>query len=196
MYYFFDLTTGNVIWEVDCEQSESREASVQWTDKPLEEGANAARYGVTQPEKITIEGIVTAWPFGQRGDVQRITTKEQALIDLMYRKQPVSVVAGYRSSFVVIEGVKSQSQAGDAEQVPFSIQMKTVKIVRPEVTKMPPARIKPKPRKRAATGAKGGKQTTEPESGATAAGAKKKRRSLAAYLFDGSAGRLGQALGR
>ncbi len=160
MYQIFEVSSdAPLLFRVDCEDSEQFDTTVEWTDKPVESGADQSRFGVTKPDTINITGTVTASPFGEAMNDGRVSDAITALKAIARKKQPVTVVAGYQSAEMVLTHVGATAGIGQGKQATVMIDAKEVATVQPEIVDMPAARLAPSVRKRASKAKRGGAKT-------------------------------------
>lgn len=161
--FIYNLDTYAEIIEFDADTKESRQSTAKVTDKPVEDGANLSDMINSDPDKFRLEGQITAWPFDQAADPSRVKKAEQSLRSAMANEQPVGLMTHWWSEQVLLTSVDIGQSAGDGEKVTISIECQTFRLVSPEYTKIPPAKLKPAVRKRA---------TAAPPKGGAAAGKK------------------------
>jgi hypothetical protein len=158
--YLYDPTTFAILFEFDCDTKESRDGSTQWTDKPVEAGANVTDFGNRAPEKFQIEGIITAWPFGSPHNPLRVSGADDALRAIADAGQPVGLVTKWWSAEVVLSADKASNSQGEGEALRFSVSAQTIRVPSPDYVTIPASRLKASVRKRA----------TAPPAGGSAAG--------------------------
>lgn len=141
----------SILFEFDAELSERRRGETEWTDKPIEEGANIADFGHNKPENFDVEGVVTAWPlFPTPGhDPTRVIRIEEALQTLRKKKQPVTLITGWWTPTIVIKSVDSSSGTEEGESVRIQVNCQTIELPQPVYTTIPASRLQPSVRKRA-----------------------------------------------
>lgn len=172
MYQLID-TSGQVIFEIDCEDSEQFDLAIDWTDKPIETGEDIAKHGITKPDNFAISGMITASPLGQPMSDHFVIDAIQALEDLAKKKQPVTAWMGYFArGDVVIKGVSARAGGDVSGALDVQIGLKQIKTTTPEATTMPAARMKPRVKKRSAPTKKGGSANGEAAQKAAKARAK------------------------
>jgi len=154
--YFIDSATYLVMWEFDVELAERATTTIEWTNAPVETGADITRFGVERPDKFRVEGRVTATPWDTGYDPQRVMDADQALRDIARKRQPLTMIAGNWVEEVVISVVEGGTAAGEGEGLNIAIDCQTVKRTTPTVTKIPASRLKAKVKKQAAAAKKGG----------------------------------------
>lgn len=174
VYQLIDVTTFGTLFEIDLEQGDQAAVAVKWTDKPVEDGTEAARFGVTMPNNYTIEGALTETPFDTGFTPNRIPDAWARLEALAKKKQPLIALMGFLDSEVVIEKATGRSGSADGKTYFVSLQMKTIRTGTQKSVDIPPARMKQKVRKGGSKTKKGGAQSAKPPEGATKAAAKTK----------------------
>jgi len=185
MIRILDAQSNAVLFTFDCELGEDFSAPYQWTDKPIESGASVAKFGVSKPKLFNFEGMITASPFDTGYDPTRIGDQVSLLVSIADKKQPVKVSGAHWAPVVVIGRVGGGRRKGDAEQIPLKVDCKTITIAKVKTVDIPPARMKPKKKKRAPKGKKGGTQTGKPNPGKVTA----KRKTLALRFALAAAGK-------
>ncbi len=159
--------TAVVTGEDAATEESSDKTELKWTDKPIEDGAELARFGVKQPDKYTIDGKQTPTPLDGLGTrPQRIQSAISILSALHDKLQPLTAVMGYFTAPVVLTSVNANSSPTTGELLSISNSVKEIKTVTPTAVTMPKARMKPKVKKKAAKPKKGGAQSGKPTSGA------------------------------
>lgn len=172
VYQLIDTVTYGTLFEIDLEQGDQAAFGVKWTDKPIEDGSEAARFGVTLPKNYTVEGAMTETPFDTGFTPNRIPDAWGRLEALALKKQPLIALMGYLSAEVVIEKGTGRSSSADGKTYFVSLQMKTIRVGTQKSVDIPPARMKPKVRKGGSKTKKGGAQSAKATEGATKAAAK------------------------
>ncbi len=161
MIYIIDSTTFLELFVFDCEQQENRRTEIQWTDKPIEAGAEISDFGVEKPDAFHVEGLKTAWPLSPVPmlDPLRVIDADASLRALAKAKQPVTLVTGWWVEEVVLRVVDASQAAGDGDLLRFALDCKTIKVPQPATVQIPPSRLQPKVQKRGAPKPKGGAET-------------------------------------
>lgn len=130
-------------FEMDVTIEEQHERSAFIAESPVEDGSAIADHIILDPERITIEGIVSAAPvnlievaqaFGSPSSAgfARVITAFDALDKLWRAKEPVTVITGYRTyTNMVIERL---SLPRNRElSLRFRADLKKIEIVKAQV---------------------------------------------------------------
>jgi len=149
--YLSDVNTFGVLFVFDVCTAEGRELTVDWTDKPVEDGADLTAHGVVKPEKLTVEGFQTAWPLTPvpGNDPQRVIDADALLRKLAKACASVTLTTNWWSTEVVITKVGGKQATSDGDGLGLSLEVKTISRPKTEATQIPPSRLAPKVRKRA-----------------------------------------------
>lgn len=185
IYQLIDVETYGTLFTIDLEQDDSAEVNVNWTDKPIEDGSEASRFGVTMPDNYSIAGVLTETPFDLGFQPNLIPDAWNRLKALAKKKQPLIALMGYLDDKVVIEKASGRSGAGDGKSYFVSLQMKTIRTGRQKSVDIPPARMKKKVKKRNSKTKKGGAQSAKPSEGKI----KKRQKTMALRLLLAASGR-------
>lgn len=187
--YLIDSTTFLTLWAFDVELTEKSDTTIEWTEYPVEADADMTDFGKEKPQTFSAGGFQTATPFDQPYSPQRVMDADAALRALALKKQPVTYVGTWIEE-VVIGKVSGTVAAGEGDGIGLTVELKTIRRPTPEKTKIPPAQMKAKVRKRSSSSKAGGTS-----SGTTPKPGSKKARSLAAIGDDWSGKKVSGALG-
>jgi hypothetical protein len=162
--YLYDQTTYAVLFEFDGDISESRRGLTKWTDKPAEDGFNISDSGYSPPEKISVEGLITAWPMLSATNPIRVSQADAALRSLREKRQPVGLITRWWALEVVLDETEAKQGQGDGEKLTFRIECHPPRIATTAYTQIPAAKLKASVQKRGSPnptkgGAAAGKQT-------------------------------------
>jgi len=175
----YNLETFAVLFEFDADTKEQRTGATKWTDKPVEQGADLTLYGHRRPDKYSVEGIITAWPFGQPHSALRVSNADAALKALAELTQPVGIITKWWADTVVISSDKASNSKGEGEALRFSISVQTIKQPTTAYTQIPASKLKARVRKR---------NQGPPGAGGAAAGKKPKKKTDLIYKALGAFG--------
>jgi hypothetical protein len=172
VYQLIDAKTYGTLFEIDLEQDDAADLEIQWTDKPIEDGSEASRFGVTKPNVYSVGGALTETPFDQGFQPTRIQDSWGRLESLAKKKQPLVALMGYLDAEVVIQRVGGRSTSSDGKTYFVNLSMKTIRVGTQKSVDIPPARMKKKVKKRASKAKKGGAQSAKTPEGSTKKAAK------------------------
>ena len=163
--YLLDLTTFATLFEFDCELKESQRTEVEWTSKPIEDGAIIADYGVIKEDVFRVEGLMTAWPLigVTARNPQRVIQADAKLRALAKAKQPLTLITGWWTPTIVIKSVDGSTGIAEGESLRVSLECSTITLPKPVYTTIPASKLKPTVRRGSAA----------PTTGGAAAGKKK-----------------------
>ena len=161
------LDFSDVVFEFDCDLSESWELAFKWTEYAIESGQSVSDYAVEQPFTGDISGVVTAW-FADTDD--EVYTRVQDTLDALEAfartRQPLTVISGLRTVDVVIEKVSSKRDQGIGEAAEVTIKVRTYQIAEYEEIEIPATLLAPEVEAGATPdpgGTEAGAATEEPE---------------------------------
>lgn len=167
---------------LDASVSEQHDGDVDVTEHNVEVGANISDHARVKPETLTIEGIITATPFGKDPSLDYIDEAYAKLRELKDTHELITVITPirlYKNMIVTKLSVPRSIQTGDALR--FNISFKEIRLATVTVVD----RVVPKIKKANGTTDKG-KQVAAP--------ADLTERSLAANLDDASGGTVSDTL--
>jgi hypothetical protein len=173
-----------IVFQADLTESEGRDLTVNWTDRPVEDGSVITEHGTVQPEMFNLDTVHTAWPLAPVPgyDPQRVIDADDALRELARARQPLTLVTGWWVTEVVITKVGAKQSSGDGEGLKTSWSCKTINLPKAEAVEIAPSKLAPKVKKRNQKKKNGGAANGKPVS-------EKKARTAKAWLADKLRGR-------
>lgn len=154
--YLYDTETFAILFEFDADTKEARDGTATVSEKPSEAGADITDRVHRKPMKWTLEGIITAWPFGSPNNPLRVAGADSALEALADAGQPVGMATKWWAREVLITSDRASNAQGEGEALRFSIGVQTLNVPTPAYTNIPASRLKAKVRKRAVAAPTGG----------------------------------------
>ena len=140
--------------ELDASISESHSGDVDVTDHPVESGAAISDHARAQPEKLTLEGIISNTPIApfDEGAPPDQTRAGQAYADLLVLKDAgelISVVTALRTyEDMVLVSLNVPRDAATGNVLRFSASFKQVRVVNSQTVQITTAEDKTKAKKR------------------------------------------------
>ena len=143
--------------ELDASVSEGHDGEVEVTEHPVEVGANVSDHARIKPDTLTMEGVISATPFGKEASLDYIREGYEKLLELKDARELLTIVTvlrAYSDMMLVKLTVPRDANSGDAlrfsatfKQVRLAEVQKTVTTVR----KVPKAKGKTQTGKQVAT---------------------------------------------
>lgn len=163
--------TGNPLsptFEFDVQDGENRRDPYQWTPHAIEDGGNMADYGDPDPKQFSLSGMITATPWDQPYSLARVTNAYEELAKEADKCDEFHFVGLFFTGTAVIKSINGSHKAAGGDKLDVTIELETIAHPTSSTVDVPPARMKPKVKKRAPAGKKGGASSgTAPGSGST-----------------------------
>lgn len=145
------------VWETDADLNWSETDKYTATKRKVEGQGDISPYIASTPREAKLDGIVTATT------LDPVTLQPQRLVDskakiqaLAAKRQPVLVINPMFSGWMAITEVTPSKSAADGQKLKVSISLIEIQTTTAAMAQAPAAKLKPKVKKRAATGKKGG----------------------------------------
>lgn len=174
----FDLETFDFLdtLEMDLTSSEDYTTAAEWTQHPVEDGADITDNASLQLDKVTLSGIITQTPIvGGDASVDRLAQADEILQRLVKRRQPLQVITGLRvlDGYVATNLTVSRSQT-TGQTFNLTIDLQELRTVEAQFTEVPPAPVRADKKAEAGAAVDGGTKapvetTPEAEAGPGAA---------------------------
>jgi hypothetical protein len=126
-------------FQFDCELSEGRKLSVDWTKYPIELGANVSDFGTFNPVEYTVSGKCTATPLDALDESFTRLSDISAMLRLLAEaKQPLTLVTATWIEDAVIAGVDEKRDTDTGEAVAIEMKLQTIFQPVPLTVAIPP----------------------------------------------------------
>lgn len=115
--------------ELDASVTEGHEGEVEVTEHPVEVGANVSDHARIKPDTLTLEGVISATPFGKTPSLDYIRAGYEKLLELKDARELLTVVTVLRSypdMMLTKLSVPRDSTSGDALR--FTATFKQVRL--------------------------------------------------------------------
>ena len=162
--------------EMDLTASEDYTTAVEWSQHPVEDGADITDNASLQLDTATLAGVITATPIvGGDASVDRLEQADQILTRLIKARQPLQIITGLRvlDGYVATSLTISRSQT-TGQTFTFTLDVQELRTVEAQFTEVPPAPVRADKKAEAGAAVDGGTKaptetTPEGEAGPGAA---------------------------
>ena len=142
----FDEETFEILQELkmDITTGEDYTTSVEWTQHPREEGADATDNASLQLDRVSLRGVMTQTPIiGGDTSTDRLDAAQETLSRLVKDRIPLLVTTGLRvlEDYVATNLVITRSQA-TGQSFEFSIDLQELITVEAQFTEVEPAPVR------------------------------------------------------
>lgn len=146
------------VFAFDCEQVEKRGTNIKWTDRAIEAFGDLPDYGVLEPVKYEVEGIVTATPLdGTQPSAQRPGNEVFRLQRIASKKQIVTLDTGTYIAQLGIASVEEERNSDLGDAIRVSVKLVQLKSSQSATVSMAP--MKPKYGRTSKPSTKGGQSS-------------------------------------